>query len=275
VAARPEEIVRFTVEQNGGEYVTGVPDLLAVFRRRQLTDRARREIRDALRRQAVGTEPDLMAVQRTDRVRLFLVDHSFAAAAPTGAPPPIAAAGASLGRRLRPRTWKGWTAYGVAALFIIGALAGDSEEPGSQDGSPGADQAAPETQTRTTEGEAARKRARQAERRERQRARRAEARRRRERAQARRERARIRRARAARRERERQERLEERATPVVPEPQLEASCHPSYDPCLDPTASDYDCDGGSGDGPEYTGFVTVKGSDPYGLDNDGDGTGCE
>jgi hypothetical protein len=52
-------------------------------------------------------------------------------------------------------------------------------------------------------------------------------------------------------------------------------CHPSYDPCLDPNASDYDCEGGSGDGPGYTGFVTVKGPDEYGLDSDGDGTGCE
>ena len=42
-----------------------------------------------------------------------------------------------------------------------------------------------------------------------------------------------------------------------------------------PPASDYDCAGGSGNGPEYTGFVTVTGSDPYGLDTDGDGVGCE
>jgi hypothetical protein len=33
--------------------------------------------------------------------------------------------------------------------------------------------------------------------------------------------------------------------------------------------------GGSGDGPEYTGPVQVVGSDPYGLDSDGDGYGCE
>jgi hypothetical protein len=54
-----------------------------------------------------------------------------------------------------------------------------------------------------------------------------------------------------------------------------SACHPSYDPCLNPNASDYDCEGGSGDGPEYTGYVTVSGSDDYGLDSDGDGTGCE
>lgn len=59
------------------------------------------------------------------------------------------------------------------------------------------------------------------------------------------------------------------------EPAPTANCHPSYNPCLDPNASDYDCTRGSGDGPEYTGFVTVNGPDDYGLDSDGDGTGCE
>ena len=47
-----------------------------------------------------------------------------------------------------------------------------------------------------------------------------------------------------------------------------------YNPCL-PPASDYDCEGGSGDGPEYTGIVEVIGTDIYGLDADGDGIGCE
>ncbi|MBI4259459.1 MAG: PASTA domain-containing protein [Actinobacteria bacterium] len=51
-------------------------------------------------------------------------------------------------------------------------------------------------------------------------------------------------------------------------------CTEGYDPCLSP-ASDYDCLGGSGDGPEYTGRVRVTGSDPYDLDRDGDGWGCE
>jgi hypothetical protein len=51
-------------------------------------------------------------------------------------------------------------------------------------------------------------------------------------------------------------------------------CHPSYDPCV-PFASDVDCQGGSGDGPVYTGTVRVIGFDEYGLDNDGDGVGCE
>lgn len=68
------------------------------------------------------------------------------------------------------------------------------------------------------------------------------------------------------------------AAPVVsPPPSPPASnCHPSYQgACLDPNASDYDCAGGSGNGPEYTGYVTVVGYDEYGLDADGDGAGCE
>jgi resuscitation-promoting factor RpfB len=41
-------------------------------------------------------------------------------------------------------------------------------------------------------------------------------------------------------------------------------------------ASDVDCAGGTGDGPRYVqGPVDVSGGDPYGLDADGDGTGCE
>lgn len=53
-------------------------------------------------------------------------------------------------------------------------------------------------------------------------------------------------------------------------------CDPNYEgACLDPNASDYDCEGGSGDGPEYTGTVTVVGDDPFGLDRDGDGIGCD
>lgn len=69
----------------------------------------------------------------------------------------------------------------------------------------------------------------------------------------------------------------------TPAPQPEApaepaqSCHPSYeDECLDPGVSDYDCAGGSGDGPGYvSGTVRVVGPDDYGLDRDGDGYGCD
>jgi hypothetical protein len=68
-------------------------------------------------------------------------------------------------------------------------------------------------------------------------------------------------------------------TAPLPPPQTAApappsGCHPSYDPCV-PIASDVDCRGGSGDGPEYTGTVTVIGPDVYDLDRDGDGMGCE
>ena len=52
-------------------------------------------------------------------------------------------------------------------------------------------------------------------------------------------------------------------------------CHPSYSPCLDASASDYDCAGGSGNGPYYTGRVRVIGPDVFRLDTDGDGWGCE
>ena len=55
-----------------------------------------------------------------------------------------------------------------------------------------------------------------------------------------------------------------------------SSCDPNYSgACLDPAASDYDCEGGSGDGPYYTGIVTVTGEDRHGLDSDSDGVGCE
>jgi resuscitation-promoting factor RpfB len=53
-----------------------------------------------------------------------------------------------------------------------------------------------------------------------------------------------------------------------------SNCTPGYSPCL-PPAYDYDCRGGSGNGPKYTGPVRVTGSDPYDLDRDGDGKACE
>jgi hypothetical protein len=53
-------------------------------------------------------------------------------------------------------------------------------------------------------------------------------------------------------------------------------CDPSYEgACLDPNSPDYDCEGGTGDGPDYTGPVTVVGDDHFGLDRDGDGSACE
>lgn len=60
-----------------------------------------------------------------------------------------------------------------------------------------------------------------------------------------------------------------------PAPEPVSNCTSGYSPCL-PPASDYDCAGGSGDGPKYVnGTVQVTGSDPYGLDSDNDGVGCE
>jgi hypothetical protein len=50
-------------------------------------------------------------------------------------------------------------------------------------------------------------------------------------------------------------------------------CTPGYEPCLKP-ASDYDCAGGTGDGPNYASNVKVYGEDIYGLDRDGDGFAC-
>jgi hypothetical protein len=56
-----------------------------------------------------------------------------------------------------------------------------------------------------------------------------------------------------------------------------SSCDPNYSgACLDPDASDYDCAGGSGNGPLYVqGPLTVVGRDHYDLDADGDGVACE
>lgn len=56
----------------------------------------------------------------------------------------------------------------------------------------------------------------------------------------------------------------------------EVGCHSSYEgACLNPNSYDYDCEGGAGDGPDYTGEVSVIGDDPFELDRDGDGSACE
>jgi len=53
------------------------------------------------------------------------------------------------------------------------------------------------------------------------------------------------------------------------------NCTPGYSPCI-PPGPDVDCAGGGGNGPRYVqGPVTVTGSDPYGLDANNDGVGCE
>jgi hypothetical protein len=169
--------------------------------------------------------------------------------------------------RRRPPGRKAWTTYAIAALLAAGAFGCASEDVSDESASPSSE-AQPASQKSASDSRESKGEDRRALRRERQRLRAERLRLRRERAEARRERQRIREAREA--ERRRREREQREAQPA-PAP----SCHASYEPCLDPNASDYDCEGGSGDGPEYTGFVTVKGPDDYGLDSDGDGTGCE
>lgn len=54
-----------------------------------------------------------------------------------------------------------------------------------------------------------------------------------------------------------------------PEPEgLAGSCEPGYDPCVPPYPPDVNC-------ADVNGPVTVTGSDPHGLDRDGDGRACE
>lgn len=62
---------------------------------------------------------------------------------------------------------------------------------------------------------------------------------------------------------------------VTPRPAASSDCTPGYRPCIPVGATDVDCAGGSGNGPRYTGRVEVTGDDPYGLDSDHDGVGCE
>jgi PASTA domain len=65
--------------------------------------------------------------------------------------------------------------------------------------------------------------------------------------------------------------------PPPPTTAPQPDCDPSYpDVCLDPDAADYDYAGGSGNGPEYVeGPIRVRPPDPFDLDREGDGWGCE
>ena len=67
-------------------------------------------------------------------------------------------------------------------------------------------------------------------------------------------------------------------TPVpAPQPNANAGggCTPGYSPCI-PPGPDVDCAGGSGNGPRYVqGPIQVSGSDPYRLDGNNDGIGCQ
>jgi beta-lactamase superfamily II metal-dependent hydrolase len=68
------------------------------------------------------------------------------------------------------------------------------------------------------------------------------------------------------------------AAPPPPPSAPTSGCDPCYpDVCIPVGAADYDCAGGSGNGPNYIqGPVRVVcHPDPHGLDRDGDGWGCE
>jgi beta-lactam-binding protein with PASTA domain len=67
------------------------------------------------------------------------------------------------------------------------------------------------------------------------------------------------------------------APPAPPPTAPPQSCHPSYEgACLKVGIGDYDCAGGSGNGPNYVqGTVRVVGPDEFDLDCDRAGLGCE
>lgn len=66
-------------------------------------------------------------------------------------------------------------------------------------------------------------------------------------------------------------------TPAPKPPPAPSTCDPNYaGQCLKDGIGDYDCSSGSGNGPNYVyGTVRVVGSDPFRLDADHDGIGCE
>jgi hypothetical protein len=70
------------------------------------------------------------------------------------------------------------------------------------------------------------------------------------------------------------------STPPSTSPPQTASpgnCDPAYpDDCLQDGIGDYDCSAGTGNGPNYVdGPLTVRPPDPFGLDANHDGVGCE
>src|SRR5215213_6039977 len=175
-SSRPQDVARYTVEQNGGEYVTDVPDLLSLFAQRQLNDATRREIRVALQGVGLGTDPDLFVAQESDPLRLFLLQERAVAQPGGWSTQP------GLLTRIRPRSWKGWTVYGCALLLVIGAINGGSDD--GKDPVPAAETVEQASPPKDDDGAV-----RKAARRER-------AQLRRQRAQLKRERAQVRRARA-------------------------------------------------------------------------------
>ena len=68
---------------------------------------------------------------------------------------------------------------------------------------------------------------------------------------------------------------EQPAPPPATDPAPQRECDPNYSGCV-PIASDVDCAGGSGNGPEYVaGPIRVIGDDIYDLDRNSDGIACE
>jgi len=65
--------------------------------------------------------------------------------------------------------------------------------------------------------------------------------------------------------------------PAPPPAPKASNCDPAYPTvCLHDGIGDYDCSSGSGNGPNYVhGPLDVRPPDPFRLDSDHDGTGCE
>lgn len=65
-------------------------------------------------------------------------------------------------------------------------------------------------------------------------------------------------------------------TRVTPKADPAPNCDPNYAGACVPVASDVDCAGGSGDGPEYVqGPVRIVGDDVYDLNRDDDNIACD
>jgi hypothetical protein len=141
------------------------------------------------------------------------------------------------------RTWVLLVALALIAVFALGAIDGD----GDGDGDPA--RTATEQRVSTAPDAPAQARAEQRRQQRRQ---------------------------AAARQR-RQAAAERRARQAAAAPaQPQRNCDSNYEgACLDAGSADHDCQGGSGDGPDYTGPVRSVGSDPFDLDRDGDGAACE
>ncbi len=166
----------------------------------------------------------------------------------------------------RYRSWPNWAQWTLAVFIGLMILGGVSSEPEEHSSRSATASPSPASKTdasgvataRSERSTDERKAARNAARRQAAAERRANARRH---------------ARSAVRAKRRHDALVEKQRR---EAEQESSCHPSYEgACLDPDASDYDCSGGSGDGPMYTGPVQMVGSDDFDLDRDGDGYACE